>query len=210
MKYKYQNKTTKEIKTYRELRKANPNVSLPRAGTTPLLGGSQILISPAPQPEHDEMTQGVREIDPVDYAQTWEVYTLTQEEIDANIADLKYRTKEKLKKDFDVFVKRNIYNAPDHEVASWRKQEEQARAWNADNAVSTPTIDALLEARSLGETKQELVDKIIANANAYEAVYAPLLGKYQSLEKQIDRVDMTASDTRSYSDMVAEINSITW
>jgi len=71
------------------------------------------------------------------------------------------------------------------EPASYITQEKEAREWNNDNTIDTPFIDALLTSRNLGETKQELVDKIIGHADAYITEYANLLGKYQSLVKQI-------------------------
>jgi len=79
-----------------------------------------------------------------------------------------------------------ITTALPHEMASWDKQESQARAWNDDNTVVTPIIDELLTARNFGETKQDLVNKIIGNADAYEVVYGQLLGKYQNLISQVD------------------------
>ena len=85
------------------------------------------------------------------------------------------------------------------ESASYTKQEIEARAWNSDNNTSTPFIDNLLISRNLGETKQELVDKIIAKADAYQVFYASMLGKFQALVKQIDAA--TTAD---------EVNTITW
>ena len=71
------------------------------------------------------------------------------------------------------------------EPASYTKQDKEARAWNVDNNVATPFIDSLLTARNLGETKQELVDKIIKKADAYTTAYATLLGKFQNLIHKI-------------------------
>ena len=80
---------------------------------------------------------------------------------------------------FDMRVRNIDWDVLPHEMVSWRKQEEEARAWDADNNAVTPRIDILLVERGLGETKQELVDKIIANADAYLIIYAELLGRYQ-------------------------------
>ena len=79
-----------------------------------------------------------------------------------------------------------ITTALPHEMVSWRKQEDEARAYSADNTVATPFIDAQLITRDLGETKDDLVAKIIANADAYQVAYATILGKYQNLMKKID------------------------
>lgn len=92
-----------------------------------------------------------------------------------------------------------IVKVEPHEMSSWRKQEEQARAWDVDNTYATPIIDSILATRNLGETKQELVTKIISNATIYEVLYGNLLGKYQNRLKQI------ASTTT-----VDEANIITW
>jgi len=86
-----------------------------------------------------------------------------------------------------------------HEMVSWRKQEDEARAYSADNTVATPFIDAQLITRDLGETKDELVAKIIANADAYQVAYATLLGKYQNLTNKI-----------SVATTVDELNLVVW
>lgn len=92
-----------------------------------------------------------------------------------------------------------ISTALPHEMVSWRKQEEQARAWNIDNTVATPIIDAILLTRDLGETKQQFVDIIITNANAYEAAYGTILGKFQNLSRVI-----------SNATTVSELETIAW
>jgi len=98
----------------------------------------------------------------------------------------------------EEIVQAMIGQVPNEELASWPKQEEQARAWNADNTVVTPLIDGLLTGRAIaGETKQILVDKIIQNADAYEAAYAPVLGNYQSKMKLI-----TAATTSTQVDAI--------
>lgn len=90
----------------------------------------------------------------------------------------------KLTNDFNTAVVA-LSDAQPHEMASWRKQEEQARAWNADNTIATPIIDAILATRNLGETKQQFVDIVISNADAYETAYGTMLGKFQNLIKAI-------------------------
>ena len=85
-----------------------------------------------------------------------------------------------------------------HEMVSWRKQEDEARAYTADNTVATPFIDAQVATRQL-ETKDELVAKIIANADAYQVAYAGLLGKYQNLSNAI-----------SIATTIDELNLVVW
>lgn len=84
----------------------------------------------------------------------------------------------RLKNMFDNNM-RTLINTSDYEANTWTKQEMEARAWNTDNTVSTPFIDSLLFSRNNGETKQSLVTRIIANADAYNKSYATGLGIFQ-------------------------------
>lgn len=72
---------------------------------------------------------------------------------------------------------------PDGEIASWPKQEEEARAYVANNSASTPWMDAAVAAR--GITKADLATKIIANADLFTAASGQLSGKRQRLRDQI-------------------------
>jgi len=107
-----------------------------------------------------------------------------------NIGKLRETKASEILNAFDKAVS-NITTALPHEMVSWRKQEDEARAYVADNTVATPFIDAQLVTRNLGETKEELVNKIIANADAYQIAYATLLGKYQNLTKAIEKATTT-------------------
>lgn len=81
----------------------------------------------------------------------------------------------------------NIANVGKDEMATWPKQEAEAKAWLADNSSATPVIDNLLIGRSaLGESKAELVAKIIANADAYSVAYPKVLGLYQAKQKALE------------------------
>jgi len=81
---------------------------------------------------------------------------------------------------------RVLTTANSYEAVSWTKQEAQARAWMVDNATATPIIDALLIARNMSETKEELINKIIAKADAYEVLYGQVLGKFHNREKALE------------------------
>ena len=82
----YENINTGELKTYQEIRATYPSISLPQDGTA-LIYGEWRLISDSPQPTYDKYTQSVREIAPVNYTQTWEIYPLEQSEITSNIEE---------------------------------------------------------------------------------------------------------------------------
>jgi len=81
---------------------------------------------------------------------------------------------------------RALTTANSYEAVSWTKQETQARAWIVDNNTVTPIIDALLVSRNMGETKEELITKIIAKADAYETLYGQILGKFHNKEKALE------------------------
>ena len=86
----YQNITTKEVKTYNTIRQENKSVSLPKDGTEMLMDIWHVITT-TQQPSYDKYTEAVRELPPVNYVQTWEVYALTQEQIDANILNAQVR-----------------------------------------------------------------------------------------------------------------------
>ena len=85
---------------------------------------------------------------------------------------------------FDTATK-SIADVLPAEMATWRTQEDEARAYVADNTVATPMLSELIIARNMGETVLDLANKVIANADAYRTAYTPLLGKHQSLSNQI-------------------------
>lgn len=76
-------------------------------------------------------------------------------------------------------------NADTAEMASWTKQEAEARAWAADNNAVTTIIDNLLIGRNMGESKADLVAKIITKADAYAVAYAQVLGQYHAKQKAL-------------------------
>ena len=86
-----------------------------------------------------------------------------------------------------------------HEMSSWSVQIEEAKAIKNNESVSTPLIETLVVTRNLGETKTQLAEKIISKYNTYNVEYGKLLGKYQSLCKQVEN-----------STKVEDIEKITW
>jgi hypothetical protein len=106
--------------------------------------------------------------------------------------------KEELQSKFNADVTA-ISDALPHEMSSWRKQEEEARAYVANNTAATPFLSSLAASRGLGETVLDLANKVIANADAYQAAYSPLLGKYQAL---VNHVNSAAT--------VADVEAIVW
>lgn len=73
---------------------------------------------------------------------------------------------------------------PDDERLTFDKQEQEARAWLADNSFPTPFVDALAAGRQMD--KAELVSRIIAKADAFALTSGSLTGQRQRYEDLLD------------------------
>ena len=80
---------------------------------------------------------------------------------------------------------------PDDERLTFDKQEQEARAWLADNSTPTPFVDALAAGRQMD--KAELVSRIIAKADAFALASGSLTGQRQRYEDMLDAAE-TAED----------------
>ncbi|WP_176243676.1 tail fiber assembly protein [Halomonas sp. CSM-2] len=76
---------------------------------------------------------------------------------------------------------RSLY--PDFERETWGDQEDEARAWTADNTAPTPTLTGIAEAR--GVTVKYLAPKVIEKADQYRTLATSVAGKRQRLEDDI-------------------------
>jgi len=103
--HKYQNITTKEIKTYSEVRELSKNVSYPKSGGE-LLGKEWKLIKETPTPAYNELTEKVVEGEPQGFKQTWVVVPLPQSEINKIALRGVDRKWEKYKRDKDQHDKK--------------------------------------------------------------------------------------------------------
>lgn len=81
---------------------------------------------------------------------------------------------------YDKTMSSVVATYPDMEVLTFDKQEQEARAWLVDNSASTPLIDALAQGR--GIDKAELVQRIIAKADAFALATGYLTGQRQRYE----------------------------
>jgi len=88
-------------------------------------------------------------------------------------------------KKFKAAIENIAGQVPYEEIAGWPKQEARAREQLADTATPVPQLTALAQARGLGETEVELAQKIVNNADDYEAAYLVELGKYQAEKRSI-------------------------
>lgn len=80
----------------------------------------------------------------------------------------------------------------DDEIKSWDKQEQEAKAWTADNTTPTPLLSAMVLER--GDTVADLVAKVIANSAAWTAAYGQILGAKHARDTVLYAIDLTALD----------------
>ena len=73
---------------------------------------------------------------------------------------------------------------PDRELATFDKQESEARAYAADATASTPLLSALAQAR--GIELSELVQRVIAKADILAMASGSIIGQRQALEDRLD------------------------
>ena len=73
---------------------------------------------------------------------------------------------------------------PDRELATFDKQESEARAYAADATASTPLLSALAQAR--GIPLDELVRRVLAQADAFAVASGSIIGQRQALEDRLD------------------------
>lgn len=90
---------------------------------------------------------------------------------------------------FESSVNALVSSVPESERLTWTKQESEARAWLNDNTTSTPLIDGILSQRTK-YTKQELVEKIIAKADAYATTIGTLTGIRQAQEDLLEEDEL--------------------
>ncbi len=73
---------------------------------------------------------------------------------------------------------------PDRELATFDKQEAEARAYTADATASTPLLSALAQAR--GIPLPDLVGRVLAKADAFAGASGSIIGQRQALEDRLD------------------------
>jgi hypothetical protein len=122
---------------------------------------------------------------------------ITQAEADAilnppmPLAELKADKIADINANFELAIGAIKNGYPSDEIASWSKQEEEARAYVTNGAASTPLLDALATAR--GITKVDLVNRIIIKADLFAAVSGRLIGKRQALEDRLNAIPLNAT-----------------
>ena len=73
---------------------------------------------------------------------------------------------------------------PDREISTFDKQESEACAYAADPTASTPLLSALAQAR--GIPLPDLVERVLAKADAFAVASGSIIGQRQALEDRLD------------------------
>lgn len=102
------------------------------------------------------------------------------------LKDAKQKAAQIISSDYQKAIQAMTGSVDAAEMASWTKQETEARAWTVDNNAITPIIDNLIIGRAMGESKADLVAKIIAKADGYAIAYAQVLGQYHAKQKALE------------------------
>ena len=100
------------------------------------------------------------------------------------LAELKTDKKAAITANFEQTIQKITAGYPQNEIASWSKQEQEARAFTAVALSPTPLIDALANTR--GVPKAALAARIIAKADLFAGISGQLIGKRQGLEDSVD------------------------
>ena len=102
------------------------------------------------------------------------------------LAELKTAKKAEITSGFEQTIQQITAGYPASEIASWSKQEAEARSFsNAATTLNpTPLIDALANTR--GVPKAALSARIIAKADLFAGISGQLIGKRQGLEDSVE------------------------
>ena len=117
-------------------------------------------------------------------------YHLTEEDKSNTVKFMQAVMRKKLDKVYDSrFDKLNL---PPNKLEgdSWAQQKAEAQAFKANGSASCPLLNTLAVARSI--TLSEMADKVLDAIDAHNTQVADLLGKKQTVEKEIKEADTIA------------------
>jgi len=106
--------------------------------------------------------------------------TSTYEIVELSLEEKYKQGLKKINSEYEKAIIALTTDVPPSEQMTWYKQEIEARVYSNDKTVATPLIDSIVASR--GVTKDYLVAKIIAKADAYTAAVGELTGIRQAKE----------------------------
>ena len=159
-----------------QLRKDNPQTSFPAKPSKELLESYGVFeVKNGVKPDYNELTQRLSVWKPMlnassEWVAGYEVIDLPEDEAKANQVAA-------ITKEFESTVAQLKSGYSESEIQSWDLQIKEAEMFLADAQSITPLLNSLSSARGMG--KQELSNRILANANAYAVIFGEALGKKQ-------------------------------
>ena len=200
----YINKKTLEVyKTIGEVRKALSPIALPKILTKAVLeeNGLDYLydLNIPKTSSFERAVRGEPALVGDKYQYTYTVELAFPEETHEKLAStLLKQAKEtkinELKRQLEDETNKMTSTVAECEKLSWSKQEAEATAYKLDATTPTPYIDALLSTRNKNETKEDLVQTILAKAAGYATAHGALLGKYHAKLKEVEEFTATAAN----------------
>lgn len=162
-------------KTKIQLMRDHSHVSLPASwsdATLQFLGVDRVEKTPAPDVGKDQVAvrDGIEQVDGV-WRYRWTVRDKTSDEL----AAAQERADKSLQTFFEQEVSALTQKYSPSEIVSWPIQLSEARAWNENNTVSTPFLDAVIA--ESGEVKADYVASILSKAAAYTTIVGAALGR---------------------------------
>lgn len=171
-----------------EIRTEFPQISF---GTPFVAPAPYVWVFPTPRPDHDSLTQTVREIDPAlnglgQYAQRWEVLNLSGEQIAANLLALQSRSVVQIDREVDAIYQAALGNrGPEYTDA-----EMAAQAYADAGYTGTVPADVQSWATAKGWTATQAANDILAAAadlrNAKSAIRAARLLRKEQVRAAAD------------------------
>ncbi len=93
------------------------------------------------------------------------------------------------------------------ETVTWNIQLEEAKAWNVDNTVATPFIDALVSAKT-GVTKQQIVTKTLTDSIACNSAAGSIVDKKQKFMADVNALSRAITPAGSNPTTQVDIDAI--
>lgn len=214
---KYINVTTKEIyETPGDVRKALAPKMLPKVLTKAVLDNNGLdyfydHVVPKTTIFQRAIKNGVKQNEKGLYVYDYIIEDIFSEEEKSRITietskQAKTQKVEELKLQLEKYLDEHITDTPLSEKLSWSKQETEAREYLKDNNAHTPYIDALLASRNKGESKMDLVNKVITKADAYSLFHGTLLGKLHNKLLEVEALQFNVETIDKDLETLSGIN----
>ena len=169
----------------KSLKADNPSTSFPtEVGLDTLADYGVLPVKRTDKPSGDVVTEGQPEQgEDGKWYQTWEVRDFTEAELAQQVDQRRADKLREINEGYSAALSHILADYPDAETRTWDKQEQEARAYAADNTATTPLLTEIANARGL--TVVEFVSRVIANADAWIQLSGAATGKRHVLEERI-------------------------